>query len=405
MDDITIFTAGLSLKEPWYIVSIDFDKGADGKELHITLGHRRRVKFMYEGENCPVYDHQNRAWQHLDFFEHRCYLYASVPRIKTAEGRTRLVEVPWAQPGSSFSILFENKILELVRNGMNFSKAGSTLRIGRRRVFNVINRRVCNALIEQPLAPVKELALDETSTKKGHNYFTILSDRKRKKVVGIALGKDTEAVDQSLLEMEVRGAYREDVSTVTMDMSTAYISAAKVFMPLANIVFDRYHIAKLMNEAVDNVRRCEQQKYEALKRTRYLWLKNSKKLKTEQQHQLNLLSIAYPQIGEAYRLKELLKGILDGAKNDKRLKWLNSWTKEAWSSGLEPIRKFVNMLHRHWYGIKTYFKQVVTNAYAERVNLTIQDIKRKAKGFRNPNNYKIIIYFHLGGLDLSTPTK
>jgi transposase len=405
MDDITIFTMGLGLKDPWYIVSIDFERGSVSKDLHITLGHRKRIKFMYEGEKCPVYDHQDRVWQHLDFFEHRCFLYASVPRVKTAKGRVGLVEVPWTQPGSSFTILFEDKMLELVRNGMNFSKAGSTLRIGRRRVFNVIKRRVFNALIAQPLRPVKELALDETSTTKGHNYFTIISDREEKKVVGIAIGKDKEAVNQSLLEMEVRGAYREEVSTVTLDMSRAYISAVNTFMPSASIVFDRYHIAKLMNEAVDKIRRCEQKKYSALKKTRYLWLQNSNKLKTEQEKRLNLLSSAYPQIGEAYRLKELLKDILDGAKKDSRLKWLNSWTKEAWASGLEPIQKFVNTLHRHWYGIRTYFKQVVTNAYAERVNLTIQEIKRKAKGFRNPNNYKIVIYFHLGGLDLSIPTK
>jgi len=76
--------------------------------------------------------------------------------------------------------------------------------------------------------------------------------------------------------------------------------------------------------------------------------------------------------------------------------------KEAWKSGLEPIQEFVNMLKRHWYGIKTYFKRLATNAFAERVNLKIQQIKRVAKGFRNPLNFIMMIYFHLGGLNLKT---
>lgn len=406
MDEFTIFTAALNIKAPWYIKKVQLREEEHGEDLHITIGHQRGAQFEYEGEFYTAYDHQFRTWKHLDFFQHQCYLHADVPRVKTKEDKVKLVGVPWAESGSSFTLLFELKILELVYNGMSLSKAGSTLRISGKRVSGVVNRRVSNALADQPLATVKEMSIDETSSKKGHNYLTVLCDRKRKKVVGLAEGKDSEAVSEALIDMEVRGAYREDVMAITMDMSTGYIAAAGKYMEQAEIIFDRFHIMKKMNEALDKIRRAEQaQCKQDFKNTRYLWLKNNSKLKDDQQLRLESISAAYPKIGEAYRLKELLRSVLDQAYLDHRLKWINDWIKEAIKSRLDPIINFVNMLHNHWYGIKTYFKRLSTNAYAERVNLKIQEIKRIAKGYRNINNFKLIIYFHLGDLNLGLPTK
>ncbi len=405
MDEFTIFTAALNIRAPWYIERVTIIEGEDGEELHIAIGHKKGARFNYEGIDYPVYDHQDRTWKHLDFFQYQCYLHASVPRVRTKENKVRLVQVPWAEPGSRFTLLFELKIMELVFNGMNQSKAGRTLRISAKRVGKVISRRVANALCDQPLDPVKELSIDETSSKKDHNYLTVLCDRERKKVVGISEGKDAEAVDNALIDMEVRGAHREEVKTITMDMSTGYIAAAAKYFDQAAIIFDRFHIMKKMNEAVDKIRREEQINCrEDFKRTRYWWLRNADKLKDDQRRRLASLSRAYPNIGEAYRLKELLRSVLNQARHDPRLQWINDWIKQAKKSGLEPILKFVDMLHNHWYGIKTYFKKLATNAYAENVNLKIQEIKRISRGFRNMTNFKLLIYFHLGDLDLGLPT-
>ena len=159
-----------------------------------------------------------------------------------------------------------------------------------------------------------------------------------------------------------------------------------------------------MNEAVDQIRKKDRKKYEELKNSRYLWLKNQNKLSEKQKTKVEKLSQACPNIGAAYRLKELLKLVLDNAYKQRKITPLNEWIKEAWKSELEPIRKFINMLREHWYGIKGYFYRLSTNAYAERVNLKIQEIKRTAKGYRNIHNFIIMIYFHLGGLKLK-PTE
>lgn len=109
-----------------------------------------------------------------------------------------------------------------------------------------------------------------------------------------------------------------------------------------------------------------------------------------------------PNIGKAHRLRELLREVLNDAVHSRSTAPLDKWIQEAWDSTLQPIRDFVNMLHEHWYGVETYFKKIATNAYAERVNLKIQDIKRTAKGYRNIQNFVWMIYFHLGGLNLKT---
>lgn len=400
MTQIELFTAALNLSAPWHIKSIRFEpSGVDGFDLHIDLAHDRRVTFEYEDNHYPVYDHQDRSWKHLRFFQHACYLHARVPRIKTADGNYRLVEVPWAQQGSSFTLLMELDVLSLVRDGLNNTKAGGRHGISGKSVMSIIRRHVSTALSQQPLEDVEELSVDETSRHKGHSYFTILCDRKAKKVVGIAPGKDKEAFAHALIDMEVRGADRSKVKTVTLDMSTSYIAAVGEHLAQAAMVFDRFHIVKKMNEAVDKIRRADQYEFNELKKSRYLWLKNHATLSKEQQKRVDYLAEAYPNIGQAHRLKELLKVVLDEAKQNHRLRPLNDWIKQAWDSGLEPIQDFVNMLHRHWYGIKTYFKKVADNAYAERVNLKIQEIKRAAKGYRNIQNFILMIYFHLGGLD------
>ena len=405
MEELPIFTAALGLESPWYIKRVYFDYEGGDKKLYIEVGHTRRTKFDYEGEKCPVYDHQDRKWRHLNFFQHECYLLCSVPRVKTKDGSIRLVEVPWAMPGSSFTLLFERQLLELIKGGMPASRAGRHMNIAGKRAFGIVSRHVVIALNQQPLDDVQELSVDETSSRKGHKYLTILADRDAKKVVGVAVGKTKDAFAHALLEMETRGADRTEVRTVTMDMSQSYISGVDENIPQAEIVFDRFYIASKLNEAVDSIRREEQKKYKALKGSRYLWLKNNNSLSQEQQEQVQTLSEAYPNIGKAYRLRELLRAVMNDAVRSCSIKPLDKWIVEAWDSGLVPIRKFVNILYDHWYGVEAYFKKIATNAYAERVNLKIQEIKRAAKGYRNIQNFIRMIYFHLGGLDFDTHYK
>ena len=369
MNTQELFTMGLGIEEPWFIETIEFRGEKKMKELHIFLSHHQGVRFTVEEEELPVYDHRDRVWHHLNFFQHRCFLHAKVPRVKLGNGKVKQVEVPWAQPGSMFSLLFDYDVLNLFSENMSFSGVARRLKISDKRVSNIISRHVSQALASQQIEPVEELSVDETSYRKGHNYFTILCDRVRKKVVGIGVGKDQKAFLAALGDLEVRGGCRSKVKSVTMDMSDAYIAGVSETMEKADIVFDRFHIVKNLNEAIDKIRRTETKEHVELKKTRYLWLKNNSNLTKEQKEKVECLSASFPNIGKAYRLKELLRVVLDEAQRSHDLKPLIEWKKQAWSSNLEPMQKFVNMLNNHWYGIKTYFQRQITNDSTERMNL------------------------------------
>lgn len=402
MEDL--FKIALGLQHPWLIDRIELTHEEDNKELHIYLRHERGAQFQINGKHYSVYDHQERVWRHLNFFEHRCYLHAKVPRVKTEKGQVLQVDVPWAKPGSSFTLLFEAYTALLIKGGMSVSKAGTYVGIHGKRVWTIIRNMTSSALSSQPLEEVEHLGVDETSSKKGHQYFTVLTDVKRRKVVGVGIGKDQSGFDDAMLDLEVRGADKNKVKVVTLDMSPAYIAAVDRHMPDAAIVFDRFHLEQGMNKVVDQVRRTEAKKYKQLKKSRYLWLRNNNSLGQKQRKDIDFLSQAYPTLGEVYRLKELFKQVLNDASISSKLKPINDWIKLAWKSKIDQVRAFVRTLHTHWYGIKTYFKFRVTNAYPERVNLKIQEIKRVAKGYRNPRNFILMIYFHLGELDLGLPT-
>lgn len=400
-----LFKIALGLQDPWFIERVELKTEGSNRELHLYVGHEKRSKFIYDGTAYSVYDHQERTWRHLNFFEHECYLHARVPRVKTDNNQVLLVEVPWALPGSSFTLLFEAYAALLIQGGMSFEGAGNYMTISGKSIWTILNRMVSTALATQDLESVGHLGIDETSSKKGHEYLTVLTDVKEKKVVGIAQGKNQHALSEALIDMEVRGANKEDVELITMDMSRSYIAGATAQMPQAKIVFDRYHIEQNMNQVVDKIRREESKDYKDLKKTKYLWLKNYNNLSLEQQDQVEQLAASFPTIGIAYRLKEQLKEVLNNAYKTTSLKGIKNWMDLAWDSGIESIQSFVKMMADHWYGIKTYFEYCISNGYAERVNLKIQEIKRTAKGYRNPNNFMLMIYFHLGKLELGLPTK
>jgi len=403
MTDLEIFTAALDLEKPWQVEEVYFETDGKDKILRLKIGYKKGSKFDYDGEKYSVYDHQQRTWRHLDFFQHECYLEARVPRVKTKGGKVKLVAVPWAGRGSSFTLLFEDKLISLAQRNLSISGLAEELRTGWGQAQRIILSRTAHALSTQDLEDVKEMSVDETSRRKGHQYFTILADSEKKKVVGIAVGKDKEAFAHALVDMEVRGADRKKVETITMDMSNSYIAAAEQYLEQGEVIFDRFHIMQNLNKAVDEVRRTEQKIYkEELKRSRYLWLKNNSNLNEEQRQKVEALSESFPNIGRAYRLKEMFKEVMDEAYNSSDLSNIGLWLDEAYLSNIKPIQKFVISLLKHWKGVETYFLYTLTNALAERINLKIQEIKRTAKGFRNLHNFMLMIYFHLGGLKLTT---
>jgi transposase len=400
MDNIQIFTMALGLQPPWHVSKAEFLLEDGLPTLNLYIDHQPSAKFVVDGEACSIYDHVNRKWRHLNFFQHKCYLHAKVPRVKTSDGGTVQVEVPWAERGSGFTLLFEGYAMWLVKNGMSLSAGGELMGVEGRVLGRIIQNRVAQALADQSLEQVVDLGIDETSFSKGHDYVTILTDKEAKKVVGIGNGKDAQAVRDALCDMEIRGADKEAVETVSLDFSAAFISACNKHLGQAEMVFDRYHLDSLLSKAVDKVRREDQKHNDGLKRTRYLWLHNNENLDEAKRALVAQLEATFPRIGLAYRLKEQFKEVFREADPALAMEHLKLWVNKAAQSALKPICEFTQTVTRHWDGITAYFRLSTTNAYSEAVNLKIQEIKRIARGYRNRINFHNMIYFHLGKLDL-----
>lgn len=407
MKEELLFAAALGLPHPWKVDKVDLcdNQGTETKELHIWIGYQAKSKFQFEDQSCSVYDHQDRSWRHLNFFQHVCYLHCRVPRIKTPDGHVRLVEVPWAGEGSSFTLLFEAYAMLMVKSGMSLAAAGSYLRLDGRAVGRIIKRHVTEAMAEQTLTTPQHIGVDETSIAKGHNYITVLTDLDKKRVIGIGEGKDGAALESAVEEMFIRGASPKEVEVVAQDLSPAYIAASSRCFPNADIIYDKFHITALLNKAVDAVRKEDARSNTVLRNTKYLWLYNGSNLNANQQERVAMLSEACPNIGNAYRLKEQYKIIWDKDDQYHAADNLMAWMRLARRSGLKQMLKFVDTLEAHWDGIITYFDRRLTSGFVERVNLKIQEIKRLARGYRSIENFKMMIYFHLGGLDLGLPTK
>lgn len=403
--EVDIFSFALGLDEHFRIIGLRVESSTLKPCLHIDIEYVKGTRFEMNGEEYSIYDHQERTWRHLDFFQYECYINCRVPRIRLKTGEIQLVSVPWSDSNRRFTLLFEQYVLQLTKEGLSASAVGRLLAIDPQRVYRIVKRYVVEALASTQLQPALHLSIDETSSKKGHNYLTILSDIEAKKVVGIGFGKDCQAAESAITEMEFRQLEIRSPKTISMDMSPSFIKAASKYLPQTQIIFDRFHISMHLNSAIDKIRRKEQKEHKELKYSRFLWLRNSKDIKHEHKETLKILASSFPTIGKAYELKEKFRQVWDNAKEDGRLKWLKAWLEEAWDSGIDELKQFVTMIDQHWYGIKTYFKTLRNNAFAERVNLKIQEIKRTAKGYRNMENFKYMIYFHLGDLNIITHYK
>jgi transposase len=405
MNSEQLFGMALGLHTPWQVDGIEFKPGAaGGEELHLTLGFARGSRFAdAKGQACPVHDTVSRTWQHLNFFEHACYLHCQVPRIKTSEGKVETVPVPWARPGSGFTLLFEALAMALIEREMPVKRVAEMLRVNPQRVWTVFNHWVCEARKRDDPSAVTRLGFDETSSRKGHDYITIGVDMDAKRLLHAEPGKGQEAIvaiQRYLASQEVKP---EQVVEASMDMSPAFMAGVAKAFPKAKITFDRFHVVKLLNEAMDTVRKLEQRESKALKGHKYTFLKDWDRLSDKRRLELVNLMDEYPRLGEAYRLKALFNDLWAMPNTPSAEAHLAAWTEEVQRSGIQPFMQFAKTVKSHWTGIVRFIESRLTNGLLEGINHKIQLAKRRARGYRNIHNFINMAYFLCGKLDFSFP--
>lgn len=408
MDNLELFQLALGISDPWVITEVEFKDNDEGveRELHITIDFYRGSTFRAtDGEAHKAYDTVKRTWRHLNFFQHRCYLHCSVPRIKTAEKKIEQVEVPWSRKGSGFTLFFEAYCVELVRQEMPVNKVGQMVGEYAQRIWTILKHYIDQSYKQVDHREIKEIGIDETSSKKGHKYITVAVDMKKRAVIRVEIGKDKASIERIATYLKSKGSPVEEVEEVSMDMSPSFIAGCLEQFPEAAITFDRFHVKKLLNVAMDQVRKLERKEHEQLKGYKYAFLRNPKSLTEAKRQEVEELIKLYPTLGEAYRLKILFDDFWDMEDAQRAEAFLENWCAQANKSKIFPFLKFVETLKVHWYGIISFITSRLTNGILEGINAKIQLAKRRARGYRNINNFISIIYLVAGNLKLGYPYK
>lgn len=402
MDNSTqIFSLALGLESPWYIEKTIFQ--SEEQRLDIYLKFKRGYKFKKEDNtSSTAYDTVSRTWQHLNFFQHKCFIHANVPRVKQSDGKVKTVQVPWARPGSGFTMLFEAFVMLLIESEMPVNKVAKILNIYPNRVWTIFNYWIKKAHKNDSITTIEKLGFDETSVRKGHKYVTTMVDLVERRVLYATEGKGADCIEKGADYLTSKEVDKEAISQVCIDMSPAFISGVGQHLPNAAITFDRFHVVKEVNRAMDELRKLERKGNELLKKHKYTFLKNrlSPKIKEER----DLLMELYPKLGEGYRLKEMFNDFWELNNKGEAESYLAFWCDLADESGIYPFKKVVKTIKAHWSGIVNYIESKINNGILEGLNSKIQLAKKRARGYRNTQNFINMIYFTCGKLNFNYPS-
>jgi transposase len=404
MEDL--FKMALGIEDPWYVDSVDFEEVK--KILTIKLDFKKGSKFFYEDKAAgisgtfPVHDTIVKRWRHLNFFQHECYLEARVPRIITGEGNVRLTEVPWAGKLNGFTLLFEALILQFARC-MPPNQLKKIIGVSNHKIWKIIEEYVDEMRELQDMSEVKEVGIDETSARKRHDYITLFVDLEKRSVVHIEEGKGTETVKGFADRLEEKNCEKSQIKRVCSDMSPAFISGVKENFPEASITFDRFHVMKIINEAVDNVRKWEKSNNPQLKNMRYLLLQNRKDLSASDLRKIEELEMSSMHLNtvKAYHMREAFQMCYQAESAEVFELIIKKWCDWVKESEIFNMVKVAKTIERHLNGIVMWYQTRITNGILEGFNSLIQAAKAKARGYSTKKNLINIAYLLLGKLDLS----
>jgi transposase len=332
------------------------------------------------------------------------WIEADVPRMECGTHGVKQVRVPWAEPGSQFTALFERLAIDLLRE-CSITGAAQLLRISWDEGWGIKARAVKRRLARRGQEVVGRIGVDEKAVAKRHRYLTIVADLEQSRVLYLADDRKQESLDG--FWPTLTSVQRDGILAIAMDMWEPYVQSTRTHLPGADskIVFDKFHVVKHLHDAVDHVRRGE---HRALKRvgdewptgSKYLWLRRPEDLSAEQRAVFPALQREDLKVGRASALEERFRTFWEYRYPGAAHTFFTRWYWRATHSRLKPMAAVAKLIRRHLPNLLTYLRHRLTNAGLEGVNAVIQWVKKTARGFRNVEHFKTAIYFHCAGLDL-----
>lgn len=409
MKDTELYQQLLGVVKPWTVESVQLDQ----KAVEIVVKVALRGSVGYTCPECdkviPGYDSVTRRWRHLDSCQFKTILEAELPRVECPDHGVKTIQPPWALKGSRFTALFERFAIDVLLL-CNRTQAAELLKLSWKEVHGVMARAVERGLVRKDWeeAPLDLIHVDEKSFKRGHKYVTVVSELRDGEpcVCHVEPERKKESLDFFYAE-RLTDSQRVGIKAVSMDMWEPFVLSTKEWVPEADdkIVFDKFHIAKHLNEAVDAVRKEEHRALKALDDERltgskYLWLKNESNMSAAQKRAFSFLRRANLKTARAWAIKEQFKKFWEKGDQDKAGNFFGKWYGWAIRSRLEPIKDVAKMLRNRIHHILNFHVHRITNALAEGINSKIQWLIASARGFKSVEGFIVAIYFYLGKLNL-----
>jgi len=383
--DIEFFAKLLCLRKPWKVSQVFLS--SEEKRIDIRLEHGRRAPFSCP--ECrlplPLNDHiPSRRWRHLDHGDCVTWLHARIPRVYCLEHGVRHVTIPWAPPGSRFTLAFERHAIDVLLE-TDVLGGARLLKLSWDEAWHLMEQAVKRGQQRKKRRVIPYLGVDEKAVARRHQYVTLVCDLNRGTVEYLGENREKTSLDAyyaSLSKKQLAG-----IQGVAMDMWEPYILSTLAHVPEAEkkIVFDRFHIMQHMNEAVDAVRKEEnrllmEDDFDILKGTKYLWLFAEENTPEKMAERFGWIRESNLKTARAWAIKESLRGLWSYRRKGWAELYWKQWYFWATHSRLEPVKKVARMIHNHLENVLTYFDHRITNAVSEGLNSKIQTIKKTPTG-------------------------
>jgi transposase len=340
--------------------------------------------------------HAERHFRSLPIGSRPTAIILPIPRVECPVCQVvRQVEVPFADPRRSYTRPFERYALELSRS-MTIRDVARHLDVGWDLIKDIQQRDLSRRYAKPKLKHLRHIAIDEIAVAKGHRYLTTVLDLDSGAVVFVGDGKGADALKPFWKRLRPSGAR---IEAVAMDLSAAYRSAVSTYLPKAKIVFDHFHVIKLFNDKLSELRRALYREATdvmhkgVLKGTRWLLLKNAENLDEEKDEKKRLkeaLKLNEP-LATAYYLKEDLRRFWEQPGKRFATTFLDGWIRRAEASGIKILQQMAKTLAAHRSGLLAYYDVRISSGPLEGTNNKIKTMKRQAYGFRDLEFFKLKI--------------
>jgi transposase len=401
----------IGVQAPWKITDVVMDEISRKITIRIEHNAEKVLACPICAQSTKLYDHRVRVLRYLDTCQYETFLEVHVPRIKCQKDGVQQIQIPFAEKHSRFTSRFERAVLIWLESSP-ISTVAENFNMSWDEVDGIMQRAVRRGLARRKQQEVKNIGIDETSYQKRHEYVTVLYDKDRDCVIDVLDDRKAESLETWFKEQKSSGLGQ--LRSISMDMWDPYIKAVKASIPGAEgkIAFDRFHVSKHINQALDKVRRREHASFmrtageSPLSKTRFQWLTNSNNTDNRKGKRKAFMSLSRMKLetARAWRIKEAANSLWDYVYMNVAEE---AWKKLLWWISHCQIPEMIQAgrtIRNYFWGILNAIRLKATNGLLEAKNNSIQQIKRMAYGFRNRERFRNAILFHLGKLDLFPST-